>query len=186
MGQKKRRDLLVGWAEKRVDTLLVWEDECWVSRFAQPKLRSWAEPEQRLTFLQRTPPTDCLDKALACYGALRHDTRQVYLHFAAGRPDTDSTIDFLRRLLALARSLRKPYLVVIWDNASWHLSRKLRAWLRAYKQTAKRRHDVRLLVSYLPSKSPWLNPIEPRWVHAKRQTLEPSSSPLTALELRRR
>src|SRR5512143_3376961 len=64
---------------------------------------------------------------------------------------------------------------VIWDNASWHLSRKLRACLRAYQQIAKHRRDVRLLVFYLLSKSPWLNPIEPRWVHAKRQTLEPSS-----------
>ena len=186
MRQKKRRDRLVRWAEQRTDTLLVWEDECWFSRFAQPRLRSWAEPEHPLKLMQRTPPTQCPDKALACYGALRHDTRQVYLHFATGQPDTDSTIDFLRRLLALARSLRKQYLVVIWDNASWHLSRKLRAWLRAYKQIAKHRRDVRLLVFYLPSKSPWLNPIEPHWVHAKRQTLEPSSSPLTSLELRRR
>ncbi len=25
----------------------------------------------------------------------------------------------------------------------------------------------------LPSKSPWLNPIEPKWVHGKRAILEP-------------
>jgi hypothetical protein len=32
---------------------------------------------------------------------------------------------------------------------------------------------VRLLVCCLPMKSPWLNNIEPKWVHGKRATLEP-------------
>ena len=27
---------------------------------------------------------------------------------------------------------------------------------------------VRVVVCQLPSKSPWLNPIEPKWVHGKR------------------
>ena len=29
------------------------------------------------------------------------------------------------------------------------------------------------MVCQLPSKSPWLNPIEPRWVHGKRAIVEP-------------
>jgi len=32
---------------------------------------------------------------------------------------------------------------------------------------------VRLLVCPLPVKSPWLNPIEPKWLHGKRKVLEP-------------
>ena len=32
---------------------------------------------------------------------------------------------------------------------------------------------VRLLACRLPRKSPWLNPIEPKWVHGKRASVEP-------------
>jgi hypothetical protein len=31
---------------------------------------------------------------------------------------------------------------------------------------------LRLVVCQLPSKSPWLNPIEPKWVHGKRAVSE--------------
>ena len=119
-------------------------------------------------------------------GALRDDTRQVYLHFTWGQPDSQATLDYLQRLLALARGLRKQYLVIIWDNASWHLSRRVRAWLKLYRQQARTTNDVRLLVCYLPSKSPCLNPIEPRWTHAKRQTLEPAPLPLLPHQVRQR
>lgn len=32
---------------------------------------------------------------------------------------------------------------------------------------------MRILPCRLPSKSPWLNPIEPKWVHGKRAVMEP-------------
>ena len=32
---------------------------------------------------------------------------------------------------------------------------------------------VRILACRLPSKSPWLHPIEPKWVHGKRAIVEP-------------
>jgi len=32
---------------------------------------------------------------------------------------------------------------------------------------------VRILPCFLPTKSPWLNPIEPKWVHGKRAVVEP-------------
>jgi hypothetical protein len=37
----------------------------------------------------------------------------------------------------------------------------------------------------LPIKSPWLNPIEPKWVHGKRKVVEPDRV-LTARELAER
>jgi len=33
---------------------------------------------------------------------------------------------------------------------------------------------VRLVVCQLPVQSPWLNPIEPKWVHGKRRVAEPN------------
>jgi hypothetical protein len=41
---------------------------------------------------------------------------------------------------------------------------------------------VRILICCLPIKSPWLNPIEPKWVHGKRRVVEPDRT-LTAQEL---
>ena len=42
--------------------------------------------------------------------------------------------------------------------------------------------SVRIIVCYLPSKSPWLNPIEPKWLHGKRAISEPEAV-LTAREI---
>ena len=56
---------------------------------------------------------------------------------------------------------------------------------RTYNQQAKQTGDVRLLTFLLPIKSPWLNPIEPRWVHGKRKVCEPDGD-LTPEELTRR
>lgn len=40
---------------------------------------------------------------------------------------------------------------------------------------------MRLVVCQLPVQSPWLNPIEPKWVHGKRRAAEPDRL-LTARE----
>ena len=102
-----------------------------------------------------------------------------------GQPDSHQTLVFLLALLDIARREAKRVVVLIWDNASWHKSKSVGQWIRAYNQRAKREGDVRLLVFRLPTKSPWLNPMEPRWVHAKRQVCE-SADDLTACELQRR
>jgi hypothetical protein len=81
----------------------------------------------------------------------------------------------------LARE-RKRVLVLIWDNASWHLSREVRTWMRQHNRRAKRAGGVRLLPCRLPIKSPWLNPIEPHWGHSKQAIVEPASL-LTAAEV---
>ena len=88
----------------------------------------------------------------------------------------------LMRGQSLARR-RVKVLALIWDNASWHISQLVRTWIRAHNQQAKRTgRGVRILVCYLPSKSPWLNPIEPKWMHGKRAIVEPARL-LPALEL---
>jgi transposase len=76
----------------------------------------------------------------------------------------------------------KKALLVIWDNASWHLSQAVRSWIRTHNRKAKREQGVRILICQLPTKSPWLNRIEPHWVHGKRAVVEPERK-LTAREL---
>ena len=172
-------------AKQHEDWLLFEEDECWFSRFAQPNASGWAEKAKPLRFIQRTPPSKEPDKALSCFGAVRQDNQQTYLYFADGQPNSENMWLFIIALLALARHEAKKVVVLLWDNASWHKSQRIRQWIRTYNQHAKRLGEPRLLTWLLPRQSPWLNPIEPRWVHAKRAVCEPDGE-LSALELKRR
>ena len=172
-------------ARQHPDWLLFDEDECWFSRFAQPTAHAWALPGQALHLVQREPTRGEKEKALACFGARRQDTQQVYLYFSHGQPNSEHMWVFIIALLAVARREGKSVVVMIWDNASWHISRRIRAWIRAYNHAAQAVGEPRLLIHGLPIKSPWLNPIEPHWVHAKRAVCEPDGD-LSPLELRRR
>jgi DDE superfamily endonuclease len=62
----------------------------------------------------------------------------------------------------------------VWDKASWHTSQEVQRWLRAHNRQVKQTGcGVRTIAGRLPSKSPWLNPMEPTWVHGKRSVVEP-------------
>ena len=124
-------------------------------------------------------------KAIACYGLLRADTGQMLLRFVNGRPVSSVTVAFLSWLLSRLASEGKEALLMIWDNASWHISKEVRAWVRAHNRRVKQEGGCRLLVCRLPSKSPWLNNIEPKWVHGKRAVVEPERT-LLADELKGR
>ena len=126
------------------------------------------------------------DKALSYYGVKRHDTGEVYLYPCCQRPNSDETIQFLHWIVLGAAALRRKVVVLIWDNASWHVGRKVKRWIRRYNLNAKRTGKPRLLVWALPKRSPWLNPIEPHWMHAKQRICEPSNDDLSPYQLRQR
>jgi transposase len=167
------------------DWLLVEEDESWFHRFIQPHAYAWSATEAPLKLIKQPYSSKTPDKALSCFGALCQKTQQIFLEFAVGYPNSEQMWRFVCRLLKRAKSLNKTVLVLIWDNASWHTSKRIRGWIRAYNRWAKKTGNVRLLVFWLPKKSPWLNPIEPYWGHAKRRVCEPSGN-LSIAELRRR
>ena len=74
-------------------------------------------------------------------------------------------------------------LLLVWDNTSWHTSQWVGTWIREHNRRVKQRGcGVRILSCRLPSQSPWLNPIEPKWVHGKRAVMEPARA-LPAQEL---
>ena len=156
--------------------MLGFEDEVWWSRVAQPRLRAWAEPSQPLRLVEQTVATDDPDpKALACYGLLRADADRVWLRFVDGRPVSAITTQFLAWCGQRLSAEGKRVLLLVWDNASWHISREVRTWIRSWNRQVKRTGEgVRLLVCGLPSKSPWLNNLEPHWVHGKRHVVEPA------------
>jgi hypothetical protein len=177
--KKKRRDRLIQLLQQHPTWALGWADEVWWSRLAQPNQHGWAEPDAvpKLHALER-PPADPDPQAVACYGLLvRHPLRpreQVWLRFVEGRPVSAVTTAFLAWCGGRLAAQGVTALIVIWDNASWHISQEVRAWLRAHNHTVKRSgQGVRLVPCRLPTKSPWLNPIEPKWVHGKRAVLDP-------------
>ena len=66
-------------------------------------------------------------------------------------------------------------LLLVWDNAPWHVSQAVRGWIRQHNRDVKRTgRGVRIVSCYLPIKAPWLNPIEPKWTHGKRRVAEPA------------
>jgi len=121
-------------------------------------------------------------KALACYGLLVHpgaphgaaNAADLWLRFVDGRPVSGLTTAFLAwcgdRLAAAGTTT----LVLVWDNASWHVSGALRTWLREHNQRVHREGGVRIVPCFLPTKRPWLNPIAPKWVHGKRRIVAPA------------
>jgi hypothetical protein len=175
-------------ARTRPTWALGFADAVWWSRLAQPEQHRGiaAGGITRLPELER-PKEDADPKALACYGVLVRNSPpqadQMLLRFVHGRPGSAVTVAFLawgsERLAAQALTA----LFLLWDNASWHKSQAVRPWLRRHNQRVKATgHGVRIVACRLPVKSPWLNPIAPKWVHGKRAVAE-ADRMLSAQEL---
>jgi len=171
-------------AQAHEDWVVGFEDEVWWSRLAHPALRTWGEEALHLVAKARDK-ADTEPKALACYGVLRTDTTQMLLRFVDGRPVSLVTIAFLTWVVETLAQDNKRVFVLLWDNASWHISQAVRTWIREHNRRVKREGGVRILECRLPSKSPWLNPIEPRWMHGKKAIVEPTRT-LSATEVETR
>src|SRR3712207_4221299 len=53
-------------------------------------------------------------------------------------------------------------------------SREVRRWLGKHNRRVKESGEgVRIVSCLLPKQSPWLNAIEPKWIHGKRKVVEP-------------
>ncbi|HEV3256220.1 MAG TPA: IS630 family transposase [Gemmataceae bacterium] len=171
--KKHARDRLIRLAQAHPDWVLGFQDETWWSRLALPSLHAWAEVEPLRLVERSTDGTDPDPKALCCYGLLRDDTGQMLLRFVQGRPVSQVTEDYLDWVCQRLAAEGKTALLLVWDNASWHISRRVRAWIKAHNRRVKQEGGVRIVACRLPSKSPWLNPIEPKWAHGKKAIVEP-------------
>ncbi len=123
-------------------------------------------------------------KALSCYGLYVPELGQTWLRFVDGRPVSAVTTQFLEWSCRRLEAMGKKALLLVWDNASWHKSKFVYRWIAAHNRAVKNsgRGGVRIMPCLLPKKSPWLNAIEPKWVHGKRKVVEPDRA-LTAHEL---
>lgn len=157
-------------------------------------MHAWAEGDKPLRLVEQDMPKDDPDpKALACYGLLLRWTtdqgrcdEQTWLRFVDGRPVGGITIAFLEWSCHKLEALGKKALLLVWDNASWHISKMVKEWISQHNRRVKSDGTgVRIVECPLPTKSPWLNPIEPKWAHSKRRIVEPDGL-LTAAQLAQR
>jgi len=185
--KKRWRDRLIRLAHTHTDWLLGFEDEVWWSRLAFPAVQSWTDATAPPRLMDQAVAKSPMDpaaarKAIACYGLLARDyapdaaaPEALWLRFVVGRPVSAITTRFLAWCAERTAARGKTALLLIWDNASWHISKEVRAWLHTHNRQVKAsQQGARILVCPLPTKCPWLHPIEPKWMHGKRAVVEPA------------
>jgi len=138
-------------------------------------LHSWVEAGEPVRLLQKEPSKDDPEpKALSCYGLYLPELKETWLRFVDGRPVSAITTRFLSWSCQKLEAMGKKALLLIWDNASWHKSHEVKGWIDAHNRRVKASGGgVRIVGCLLPIKSPWLNAIEPKWIHGKRKAVEP-------------
>jgi hypothetical protein len=155
------------------DWVLGFQEEVGWSRYAQPNRHPWTDATP-LRVLHNAPDRhDPEPQAVACYGLWRADTQGMLLRVVDGRPVSAVTTQLLTWLTDRLATAGKTALLMGWDKASWHVRQAVRAWRTAHNRRVKREGGWRVVVGPLPSKSPWRNRIEPKWVHGKRAMAEP-------------
>lgn len=152
-------------------------DECWWSRVALPTLNAWAEEGKPPRLIQRSVAKDDpseATKAISCYGLYLPALDRTWIRFVDGRPVSSITTRLdLEWSVRKLEAVGKKVLVLIWDNASWHVSKEVRRWLGCHNRRVKESGEgVRIVGCLLPKQSPWLNAIEPKWIHGKRKVVE--------------
>jgi DDE superfamily endonuclease len=152
-------------------------------------LSSWVKEGKPLRLVQQSvAKDDPAPKAISCYGLYVSEFDQTWLRFVDGRPVSSITTQFLGWCAQKLEALDKKVLLLIWDNASWHVSKEVRRWLGKHNREVKKSGSeavVRIISCLLPKQSPWLNAIEPKWIHGKRKVVEPAGL-LGAYELAER
>jgi putative transposase len=102
-------------------------------------------------------PTPAQPKKQYGLGAVNYHTGETIVHIRRRKRRVE-TAELLQALLD-----RHPTgtVYVTWDNASTHADDEVEAVVRAAAG--------RLVLLYLPTYSPWLNPIEMLWRHFRRE-----------------
>jgi transposase len=165
--RKRRRDQLLAMARAAPDGTVFWLDQSWFSRWPY-HFRAWAAKDARLRIAQRW--SEKVDTT-ALYAALDDESQEPFLRWATGQPNSEETVQFLEALMAHCTQNGLRFIVLIWDKASWHTSKRTQGWIRAYNRRAKEKNRTRLLVCQLPTRSPWLMPLESIFGWTKHQVL---------------
>jgi putative transposase len=93
-----------------------------------------------------------------CFGAVDYHTGESYFRLSR-RKDSATFVLFLKQLM---NQTSKKFIIVL-DNYSIHKTKAVRDFVE--------QHADRLKLVFLPTYSPWLNPIELFWRQLKRRVL---------------
>jgi transposase len=139
----------------------VYADETWFLRSAADGY-GWS-PRRKPQRIPAFGPTE----ARVLYGSVDVDNQLMHWCFTP-KTNSDQTVRYLQSLARHYQRRNKRYVVIAWDNASWHQSAAVREWVQAHNQRSQTSpHALRLYCIPLPTYSPWLNPMEPIIKHAK-------------------
>jgi hypothetical protein len=78
-------------------------------------------------------------KVISCYGLYVPEFEEVWPRFVDGRPVSGITTRFLSWCSEKLEALGKKVWVLIWDNASWHISKEIREWIASHIWPPQRR-----------------------------------------------
>jgi putative transposase len=93
-----------------------------------------------------------------CFGAVDYHTGESYFRLSR-KKDSATFVLFLKQLM----SQTSKKIVLVLDNYSIHKTQAVRDFVNE--------HSDRLRLVFLPTYSPWLNPIELFWRHLKKRVL---------------
>ncbi len=93
-----------------------------------------------------------------CFGAVDYHTGESFFRLSR-RKDSKSFVAFLQQMM----SQTSKKIILVLDNYSVHKTKLVRDFVNV--------HAARLRLVFLPTYSPWLNPIELFWRHLKKQVL---------------
>jgi hypothetical protein len=94
-------------------------------------------------------------KAISCYGLYVPELEKTWLRFVDGRPVSAITKRFLEWCSEKLAAIGKKVWMLIWDNASWHISREVRRWIGRHNREVKvSGSGARIVTCLLPKKSP--------------------------------
>lgn len=164
---KRQRDRLLVMARTASDGAAVWLDESWFVRWPY-QFWAWAKRKTSLPVPLRW--NEEIEKT-ALFAALDDETQESFLRWADGQPNSERMISFLEALMAHWTQKGKRFIVLFWDRASFHTSGRTRRWIREYNRRAKKEGLTRLIPFWLPSRSPWLMPLEAVFGAVKHRVL---------------
>jgi len=149
--RRNRQRCLEKWVSENDTLALLYWDQFWRNLLHLPMAGSYSPKGD----FQRIAPNGRL--SLSVYLALDMKTRETY-HLYMPYCRSECTIASMKEWIREYSDRRA--LIVLWDRASWHISGKVKGFIRRWNRYAKAHGKVRVLVHTFPTQAPWLNPME--------------------------
>ncbi len=149
--RRNRQRALEKWVTNHDEIDLIYCDQFWRNLLYLPMAGSYTLKGD----FQRIAPNGRVN--VSTYLAVDRKTRYVH-HGYGPHCNTDVTLAWLKPMIR--QYAKSKALVIAWDKAPWHTSKKMRRYVRRWNRYAKRTGQVRILLHYFPTQAPWLNPSE--------------------------